>query len=425
MKPVSRLAIAAVLALGAVASPVVAKEKPAAPAKGPALSKEFRAAAGPLQKAMTAKDFATAKAALPAAQAVATTPDDKYYAALFGYQIAANLKDTPGTITYAQAMLDSGVAPADQQGSINYLLGRETYFAKDYVKSLAYLNESIRLGNKPPELLIMAADISFKQKQYLPGLAYADQGIAAQKASGQPVAQDWYERALSAAYNAKSGPELVKWGGRLRGHGTRLASVAGASIVVPFVLAVGLALVLYRDSKQMDGQITLDLYRLMRASKSIAGERDYFDYAAIASERGLPGETKAVVDMAVSSDAKLATSKNLAELRAGATPKIAADMASLPASERAAAASPAARPSVSTADAYMSYSQYAKAVPLYRSALTKTGADADTINTRLGIALAMSGDKEGARAALSAVKGPRAEIAALWMIYLDVPQTVG
>ncbi|MBP2708515.1 cation:proton antiporter [Microbispora sp. RL4-1S] len=33
--------------------------------------------------------------------------------------------------------------------------------------------------------------------------------------------------------------------GRLRGHGARLASVAGASIVVPLVLAVGLALVLY------------------------------------------------------------------------------------------------------------------------------------------------------------------------------------
>ncbi|MEV4296114.1 cation:proton antiporter domain-containing protein [Microbispora rosea] len=33
--------------------------------------------------------------------------------------------------------------------------------------------------------------------------------------------------------------------GRLRGQGARLASVAGASIVVPFVLAIGLALVLY------------------------------------------------------------------------------------------------------------------------------------------------------------------------------------
>ncbi len=410
MKPVSRLAIAAVLALGAVASPVVAKEKPAAPAKGPNLSKEFRAAAQAVQKAIQAKDFAAASAALPAAQTAATTPDDKFYAGLFQYQIAANSKDTPGTIAGASAMLASGVAPVEQQGALNYLLGRETYFAKDYTKSLAYLNESIRLGNKPPELLIMAADISFKQKQFLPGLTYAEQGIAAQKAAGQAVPEDWYQRALSAAYNAKSGPDLVKWGGML-------------VKAYPTSENWRSTLVLYRDSKQMDGQITLDLYRLMRATKSIAGERDYYDYAAIASERGLPGEAKAVVDLAVARDAKLATSKNLAELRSAATPKIAADLASLPASEKAAAASAAARPTMGVADGHLSYGEYAKAIPLYRSALTKTGVDADTVNTRLGIALAMSGDKEGARAAFQAVKGPRAEIAALWIAFLDAPQT--
>ncbi len=407
MKPVSRLAIAAVLALGVVASPVMAQKKPAAAhAKGPAFSKEFRVAAQPLQKAVTAKDFVAAKAALPAAQAVATTPDDKYYAGLFQYQIAANGKDTPGSMAGVMAMLASGVAPVEQQGSLNFLLGREAYFAKDYPKALTYLNESIRLGSKPPELLIMAADISFKQKQYLPGLAYAEQGIAAQKAAGQAVPEDWYARALSAAYNAKNGPEMVKFGGML-------------VKAYPTPENWRSTLVLYRDSKQMDPQITLDLYRLMRATKSIAGERDYFDYAAIASERGLPGETKAVVDLAVTSDAKLATSKNLAELRSAASPKIAADMASLPASERAAAASPAARPSMSTADAYLSYAQYAKAIPLYRQALGKTGVDTDAANTRLGIALAMSGDKAAARTALQTVKGPRAEIAGLWMLYLD------
>jgi hypothetical protein len=256
----------------------------------------------------------------------------------------------------------------------------------------------------------MAADISFKQKQYVAGLGYAEQAIAAQKAAGQAVPEDWYQRALSAAYNAKSGPDLVKWGGML-------------VTAYPTSENWRSTLVLYRDSKQMDGQITLDLYRLMRATRSIAGERDYYDYAAIASERGLPGEAKAVVDLAISRDAKLATSKNLAELRAAATPKIAADLASLPASERAAAASPLARPTMGAADGHLSYGEYAKAIVLYRSALTKTGVDADAVNTRLGIALAMSGDKEGARAAFQAVKGPRAEIAVLWMAFLDAPQT--
>ena len=410
MKPVSRLAIAAVLALAAVTSPVVAKEKPAAPAKGPNLSKEFRVAAQALQKAIQAKDFAAAAAALPAAQATASTPDDKFYAGLFQYQVAANAKDTAGTIAGATAMLASGVAPVEQQGSINYMLGRETYFAKDYPKALAYLNESIRLGNKPPELLIMAADISFKQKQYLAGLGYAEQAIAAEKTAGKVAPEDWYQRALSAAYNAKSGPDLVKW---------------GAMLVTAYPTSENWrsTLVLYRDSKQMEGQITLDLYRLMRATRSIAGERDYYDYAAIASERGLPGEAKAVVDLAISRDAKLATSKNLAELRAAATPKIAADLASLPASERAAAASPLARPTMGAADGHLSYGEYAKAIVLYRSALMKTGVDTDTVNTRLGIALALSGDKQGARAAFQAVKGPRAEIAVLWMAFLDAPQT--
>jgi tetratricopeptide (TPR) repeat protein len=410
VKPVSRLAIAAVLALAAVASPVVAKEKPAAPAKGPNLSKEFRVAAQALQKAIQAKDFAAAAAALPAAQAAASTPDDKFYAGLFQYQVAANAKDTPGTIAGATAMLTSGVAPVEQQGSLNYLLGREAYFAKDYPKALAYLDESIRLGNKPPELLIMAADISFKQKQYVAGLGYAEQAIAAEKAAGKAVPEDWYQRSLSAAYNAKSGPDLVKW---------------GAMLVTAYPTSENWrsTLVLYRDSKQMEGQITLDLYRLMRATRSIAGERDYYDYAAIASERGLPGEAKAVVDLAISRDAKLATSKNLAELRAAATPKIAADLAGLPASERAAAASPLARPTMGAGDGHLSYGEYAKAIVLYRSALTKTGVDADTVNTRLGIALALSGDKQGARAAFQAVKGTRAEIAALWMAFLDAPQT--
>ena len=42
--------------------------------------------------------------------------------------------------------------------------------------------------------------------------------------------------------------------------------------------------------------------------------------------------------------------------------------------------------------------------------------------TRLGIALAYSGDKAGARTAFEAVKGqPRADLAGLWIEYLDHP----
>ena len=46
------------------------------------------------------------------------------------------------------------------------------------------------------------------------------------------------------------------------------------------------------------------------------------------------------------------------------------------------------------------------------------------MNTRLGIALARSGDKAGAKAAFALVKGPEMGIAQLWTVYVDAP-TVG
>ena len=53
-------------------------------------------------------------------------------------------------------------------------------------------------------------------------------------------------------------------------------------------------------------------------------------------------------------------------------------------------------------------------------ALQKGGVDVDQVNTRLGIALARSGQKDEARKYLSAVTGPRADIAKYWMLYLDL-----
>jgi hypothetical protein len=44
--------------------------------------------------------------------------------------------------------------------------------------------------------------------------------------------------------------------------------------------------------------------------------------------------------------------------------------------------------------------------------------DANVVNTRLGIALAASGDRTGAEAAFKTVTGPRAELANLWVAWL-------
>ena len=70
------------------------------------------------------------------------------------------------------------------------------------------------------------------------------------------------------------------------------------------------------------------------------------------------------------------------------------------------------------ADALFGYARYTEAAEMYRLALSKGGEDANLVNTRLGATLALAGQRAEAEAALRAVTGPRAELAALWLAWL-------
>jgi hypothetical protein len=71
------------------------------------------------------------------------------------------------------------------------------------------------------------------------------------------------------------------------------------------------------------------------------------------------------------------------------------------------------------AEGYFGHGDHAKAAELYRLALQKGGVDANLVNTRLGIALAMSGRRPEAEAAFKAVTGARAGLASYWMLWLS------
>ena len=86
---------------------------------------------------------------------------------------------------------------------------------------------------------------------------------------------------------------------------------------------------------------------------------------------------------------------------------------------------PRCRPhSCESAIAYYGAGNYAKAAEMYRQAAAK-GADANLANLRLGEALARSGDKAGAAAALGAVGGSLSEIAKFWLVYANRSRLTG
>jgi hypothetical protein len=408
MKLVSSLALGAALALGTVPSVAfAAKEKPAEAPKM-TLSKEFRAAAGPAQAAIKANP-AGAETAVAAAETAASTPDDKFVAAQIRLQLGGALKNQAMQQKAVMAMLGSGSALGNPElPRLNFYAGQFAYAANDFPAAIKYLTEADRLGYKgtDQDALLLLAESNFKMNNIPAGLGYVDRAITAQTASGAKAPQAWYARASSMAYKSKMFSESAKW--------TRAQVKA-----YPTTDNWRSALVVFRDGATRDGNLNLDIFRLMRLTKSLAGERDYYEFASLATERGLPGEAKSIIDEGMANNAIPASSRALNELRTMASSKIAGDQASLAAAEKQAAASATGRVASATGDAYLAYGQDAKAIALYKTAMSKGGIDADAVNTRMGIAMLRSGDKAGARTAFSAVKGARADIAAFWLLWLD------
>ena len=410
MKLVSTVSLGLLLALGTAGSiaPAFAakKEKAPEPAKL-ILSKEFRAALGTTQADIKAGKLEDARTKVAATDLVAKSPDEKYVAAAVRLELASALKDQKMQAAAVNAMIASGSTPAADLPKFNFYAGEFAYISGDYANSIRLLTEADRLGYRSVDLLLRLAEGNFKINKLSEGLGYIERAIAFETKEGRVAPESWYARAASMAFKAKASVEVSKW--------TRAQVKA-----FPSIQNWRSALVTYRDTNKLDGQVQLDLFRLMRETKSLAGERDYYEYAALATERALPGEAKSVIEEGFALGTVSKTSQAVRERLAEATGKIPADRASVTVDEKRAGNAADGKLAANTANAFLAYGDNAKAIEMFRLSLKKGGVDMDTINTRLGIALARSGQKAEARTALAMVKGPRKEVSDFWTLWIDL-----
>ncbi len=413
MMTVSRAALGFALALGVVAplavSPALAKEekkaKPA-PQKVWQLSKEFRAAYAPADAAVKA-NAPDAIAKIQAVDAVSKGPDEKYAAAALRLTLGQATKDTKLQYEGIVGMVTSGSAAEADAARLNFAAGQLAYQASNFEDSKRFLAESVRLGVQDVSARLLLAEANFKTGTIVEGLAALQTAVDAEKAAGRKAPVEWYGRGAGMAYKAKLGAETAKW--------TR--AQVGA---YPTPENWRSALVIYRDSNKLDNQTLIDLFRLMHDSKALAGERDFFEYASLATLSALPGEAKSVIEEGFASGAVSKSSRAVSERLTDANARIPADKASVISDEKRAPGAADGRLAANTGSAFLAYGDNAKAIELFRLAQKKGGIDADTVNTRLGIALARSGQKDAAREAFKAVTGAaRKEIAEFWLLWLD------
>ena len=427
MKIISHLALAAVLAGGvaglAFAEPAVAqKQKKDEKAPGLKLSPEVMKAATPAQDAIAARNLAVAEPLVVSMEAAAKSDDDRYVAGVLRLNVEQIKLQTaqqanpnaPINDTALAAPLDALIAnpktpPADK-ARFYYVRAQLAYNSKQYQVATDYFTKAREAGYTDPQLGLFLVRSRIEGGDVAGGTTELERTIAEKTAKGEKAPEEWYRYAIAQSNKRKLKPQTLTWLGKYA------AAYPSPKTWYEVLATYGIQ----QDSvSKLDNQQKIDLFRLMRATGGLNDQYFYLEYAQKAQNAGLPFEAQAVLREGMA-NGKIPAANTEAKAMMTEVATSIRNEGSLTALETKARASAGGSLAMQTADANLGAGNYAKAAELYRLALSKGGVDADTVNTRLGIALARSGDKAGAQAAFDLVKtGNRAEIAQLWTTYLN------
>jgi tetratricopeptide (TPR) repeat protein len=369
---------------------------------GPQPSNKARKAIVELQTAVNANDAANIPAKLAAANAVASTKEDRYWIARLQLKAAVAANNVAGEAAAVDALASTGLVPANDMATFYGAIGGEYLKAKQYDQAVAAFQKQRQLAPGSTDSLINIAEIRASQGHAADAVSTLQQVIQASTAAGKKPEEAVYRRAVALAYEGKL-PNTMDL-------------VSQWVTAYPSSTSWHDAISIYRNLHPGDSPALIDVFRLATATNSLQEAADYEIYAGKTAEAANFGEAKAVVDAGIAAGKIKASNPVIASVIAASKGKVPTE------AELAAAEKGAAIPSayLRVGDRYYGAGNYAKAAALYRQALSK-GADANTSNLRLGEALARSGDKAGATAALNAVTGPQADIAKLWLLYAQRP----
>src|SRR6185503_4287659 len=149
--------------------------------------------------------------------------------------------------------------------------------------------------------------------------------LAANQAAGRASSESLHRRALAVAYDGTRPPFGL----------TQLAPQAiafGRALVTAYPTQLNWrdSLLVYRDlAGAADPALDLDIRRLQRATQTLAGERDYLDFAQTLDRAGFPGEANAAFDEGVSRGMLDTAKPAIAQAAAAINRRVAADRPAL------------------------------------------------------------------------------------------------
>lgn len=355
-----------------------------------------------LQVAVQKNDTAAIPAKVAAAQAVATSKDDKYLLGRLQLQAAVAAKNNAAISAAIDVIAGSGFLSAPEVSKLYAGLGGTYYNEKQFAQSADAYQKAMTLDPNNSEAGLMLGDaLSSAGKKAEAAQAY-QRIMQSAAASGRKPDESLIKRAVASAYEAKS-PAAVD-----------LARQWVAAYPTP--ASWGDAVAIYRNLNQPDVEGTISLYRLLYATGSLKSGGEYAQYARAAAEQNNFNEAQLALDAGVAAKLIDPSKAEYSDLVGGLKSKPKATKADLAEATKTAQSGMAL---LRIGDRYAAMGDHAKAVELYKMSMGKPGVDAGVANLHIGMALARAGDKAGATTALNAVTGPKADIAKFWLTYLN------
>ncbi|MES2146409.1 MAG: tetratricopeptide repeat protein [Pseudomonadota bacterium] len=381
-----------------------ATAQPAAPAAAAQpqvkLSKKASKAIIALQTAVVANDTANIPARLAEAQALAETADDRYAIGQLQLKSALAAKNDESAALAVEAIAASGIVPGDRSAGLFNAVGINFYNAKNFDRAAALFEKGVAADPKGYESLKLLAEARNSQGRAADAAQLMQKSLTIAAASGQKPPEDVYKRAVSLAYNAK----------------LPLAVDLGRQWVQAYPNSESWhnAVAIYRNMMRPEVESTLDLLRLLRAANALSTSGDYTLYATAASEQGNFGEAQSVINEGLAVKKVDPAGALARDIIKGLKAKPIATAAEVEAAAKSAKTSTALN---AVGNRFYGLGNYARAAELYRAS-AGAGGDSNLANLHLGMALARSGDKAGATAALKSVSGAYAQIANYWLLFV-------
>lgn len=352
----------------------------------------------------TPPNFQGARAGVPALIAAIENPNDRQLAGNLILNIGNGISDPTLQRQGLEMMIESGLVPPEQLGQFNWFVGSLAFQADDFAgarqafevtKSLAYVPDG-------SDLDVLIAETYFQQDNVNAGVQHLLGAISAAETAGMPVAQSWITNALQASYDYDMTSEALMLAEKLIQHHPSQRNWENALRIV-------------NQLYELPADARVDLFRLMRANDAIVDRQEYIRYIEDLDPRVMSNEVQSILAMGLDNGIFEADDGYYVEVKTIVDQRAPQDRDGI-GRIISEAESGDDLDAMTAGDVLYSLRDYARAESMYRMALDK-GYDANTANTRIGIAQAEQGNYAAAVETFALVTGQRAPVARMWIAY--------